>query len=200
MKKLSLFAAIFATALTLTACGGGGGDEPAQVAASNTTLAITPATGATATAPFIGQSFAFSAGVPDFGTTAATTVQLTQQPPTTLQPSTATTPGFTITAPDGTAAGALEFGSCIFRITQSTFPAGHRLAAGNVITVANCNIRVNTAGIPADSSQATSSAALILGAAVSANTAVTLSVTPGGQLTVNGRSTGTVTLTPVTGG
>jgi hypothetical protein len=45
----------------------------------------------------------------------------------------------------------------------------------------------------------TRSIALRLGAAVSSGEPVTLNVNPGGQLTINGKSAGTVTLQVVTG-
>lgn len=193
MKKLFLLAALVASTLTLTACGGGD-DNAAMVAASDTTLAVDATTGTAVTAPFIGNTFAFSGGVPDFGTTADTTITLTEAPAGQTA-----NPGFRIASGAQTANGVLEFGSCRFRVTSSTFTSG-RLQEGAVITVQNCSFVVNTVGVVADNSQQTRSARWVLSTATSANVAVTLQINPGGQLTVNGRSCGTVTLTPVTGG
>jgi hypothetical protein len=187
MKKiLSLVLAVFAAA-TLTACGGGGGEPaPAQVVAGDTTL---PAN-ATTTAAVTKIPFTFPGGVSDFGTTSSTTVMWTN---------TSTTPAFSIASGGNTATGTTTFGSCIFAISASTFPAGSRLAQGNTIVVNPCNINVNTAGMSANGVGATRSVALLLGSAVSAGASVTLSVNPGGQLTINGQSVGTVTLVAVTG-
>jgi hypothetical protein len=185
MRKFLALALIAGTAL-LSACGGGS-DDPPLVAASNATLAVNPvAAVAVAQTPF-----AFPAGVPDLGTTAATTVVFT---------STASSPAFSIASGGATATGVTTFGSCVFAITSSTFPAGHRLAQGNVITVNPCNLNVGTAGAQANGVGASRSVALQLGAAASSGASVTVAVNPGGQLTLNGTSVGTVTLTPVSGG
>jgi hypothetical protein len=196
MKKLFLMLAIVASALTLTACGGG--DDTPQVASADLPLALNATTGITNTAPFIGQSFAFTGGVPDFGTTTSTTVTLTEAPPQNLQPGQTPFPGFKIATAAGTANGVLEFGSCKFRITSSSFTSGP-LVAGNVITISNCSFSVNTQGQAADGSAQTRSVRWLLSNAASTGTSVTVSINPGGQVTINGRSTGTVTLTPVTG-
>jgi hypothetical protein len=187
MKKiLSLALAVF-TAAALTACGGGGGEPaPVQVVAGDTTL---PAN-ATTTAAVTNIPFTFPAGISDFATTSTTTVMWTN---------TSTTPAFSIASGGNTATGTTTFGSCIFAISASTFPTGSRLAKGNTITVNPCNIRVNTAGLSANGVGATRSVALALGAAVSAGSTITVSVNPGGQLTLNGQSVGTVTLVPVSG-
>src|SRR5438105_883262 len=103
MKKLlGVILAISASAL-LYACGGGGGDQPLGVA-GNTTLAASPTTAAA----LVAVPFAFPGGVPDFGTTAATTVTFT---------STSTAPQFKVDSAGGTATGVTSFGSCIFAIS-----------------------------------------------------------------------------------
>jgi hypothetical protein len=184
-----LLASVFATivAASLTACGGGGGEPPAtQVAAADTTL---PANGTT-TAAVTNIPFTFPAGVTEFGTTGTTTVAFTD---------TSTTPAFSIASSGNTATGTTAFGSCIFRITASTFASTSKLAQGNTVTVEPCNINVNTQGVAANSVAVTRSVALRLGAAVSSGASVTVSVNPGGQLTLNGKSVGSVTLVAVTG-
>jgi hypothetical protein len=184
VNKLLNLALTLAFAGTLAGCGGGGDAE--LVAASNATLAASP----TVTSAVANQSFSFDSGVTDFGTTATTTVAFT---------STSTTPSFEIASGGATASGTTTFGSCIFTITASTFPASSPLALGKTVTIHPCNITVNTAGLALSSPAATRSVALVLGAAASTGVAVTVDITDGGALTLNGKAAGTVTLTPVTG-
>lgn len=185
-KTASLLFGVLA-AVALAGCGGGGGEPaPVLVAPAQVALAAAPTT----VAAVEDVPFTFPAGVPELGTTGATTLAFT---------STGTTPAFSITAEGGTATGTTTFGSCIFAVTASTFPAGHRLALGQTVVVNPCNINVNTAGAAANGVAATRSVALKLGDAVSSGSSVTVQVNPGGQLTLNGNSVGTVTLTPVTG-
>jgi hypothetical protein len=185
-KMLSLALAVFAAA-SLTACGGGGGEPPAtQVVAADTTI---PANGTT-TALVTNIPFTFPAGITEFGTTSTTTVAFTD---------TSTTPAFSIVSGANTATGTTTFGSCHFLVTASTFASTSKLAKGNTVTVDPCNINVNTAGVTANGVAVTRSIALRLGAAVSSGEPVTLNVNPGGQLTINGKSAGTVTLQVVTG-
>ncbi|HEX2544650.1 MAG TPA: hypothetical protein VHL79_07225 [Ramlibacter sp.] len=198
MKKLFLAAALVASSIGLVACGGGG-DEPANVAANDLNLQLSPSTGQAATQPFVNVPFVFPSAVPDLGTTAPTTVTITPPPTNNLQPG-GSNPGFQVVSGGQTASGILQFGSCIFVVTASTFPAGHRLAQGNTVTVNPCNINVNTAGAVANGVAITRSAALRLGAAASSGSSVTVNVNPGGNITVNGNAgVGTVTLTPVSG-
>jgi hypothetical protein len=183
------FASVFAilVAGSLTACGGGGGEPaPTQVVASATTI---PAT-ATSTAVATGVPFSFPAGISDFGTTVTTTVAFTD---------TSTTPAFSIAAGGNTATGTTTFGSCHFKILASTFPSTSKLAVGNTITVDPCSIIADTSGMSPNATAEQRSLALKLGAAASAGTPVTMSVNAGGQLTINGKSAGSVTLQVVTG-
>jgi hypothetical protein len=183
-----LLASVFATivAASLTACGGGGGEPPpTQVAAADATL---PANGTT-TGAVTNIPFTFPAGLTDLGTTSTTTVAFTD---------TSTTPAFSITSAGQTATGTTTFGSCHFLVTASTFPSTSKLAKGNTVTVNPCNINVSAKGLPANGTAAARSIALQLGLVVSSDEPVTLSVNPGGQLTINGKSVGSVTLQPVT--
>jgi hypothetical protein len=185
VKKLILVLAAIVSSVTLVACGGG--DDPAPaVVATNTDVA----TNANTAAAVANLPFVFPSGVPELGTTASTTLSFTN---------TATTPAFAIASGGMQAQGTTTFGSCIFVITQSTFPAGHRLALGQTITVNPCNIRANTAGKSNNGVAENRAVSLILGAALSQGVTVTINVNEGGQLTINGRDVGTVTLTPVTG-
>ena len=185
MKNFLHLVLAAAVAVTLNACGSSN-DEPLMVATQNTQLNATPTT----TASVASMPFTIPAGVPSLGTTATTTVAFT---------STATTPAFSISSGGNTATGTTTFGSCIFAVTASTFPAGSRLALGQTVVVNPCNINVQTAGLQATGVGATRSVALALGSAVSSGSSITVQVNPGGQLTLNGTSVGTVTLTPVTG-
>lgn len=188
MKKASLKWVLSATvaAAMLVACGGGS-DPVDSVATSNTTLAANGTTASAVTAV----PFSFPAGVTELGTTAATTVTFT---------SSSATPAFSIASGGNTATGVTTFGSCIFTVSASTFPVGHRLALGSVVVVNPCNVNVGTAGVVANGVASTRSVALALGTAASNNTSVSVGVNAGGNLTLNGNSVGTVTLTYVTGG
>lgn len=177
-------AAIFG-AVVVAACGGGGGD-PILVASADTTLA----TSASTAAAVVNTPFSFDSGVAALGTTGATTLQFT---------STATTPAFNIASGGNTATGATTFGSCIFAVSSSSFPAGHSLAAGQTVTVNPCSLSVKTTGAVANGQATSRSVALLLGAAASAGATVTVAVTAGGALTLNGNNVGLVTLVPVSG-
>jgi hypothetical protein len=186
MKKIFGLIMVVAASAFIAGCSDGDDDPLPTVAAVDATIPVTSTTAAAvATVPFT-----FPAGVPDLGTTASTTVSFTN---------TATTPGFSIASGTSVASGATTFGSCIFVVASSSFPAGHRLAQGNTVTVNPCNIRLGTQGAPADSIARARAAVFILGAAASTGTTVTVTVNPGGSITVNGRDVGTVTLVPVSG-
>jgi hypothetical protein len=185
MNKI-LVSLLMASAAILSACGGSD-DEPAQVAATDATLGVNLAVAqAAANTPFN-----FPSGVPDLGTTGTTTVAFT---------STATTPAFSIQNGNQTATGTTNFGSCVFVVASSSFPAGHRLAAGSQVTINPCNIRLGTQGAPADSVARQRAAVFILGSAASTGSTVTVAINSGGTVTINGQAAGTVTLVPVSGG
>ena len=185
MKKLLGFIVAVGVSALLYACGGGGDEQPLGVA-GNTTLA----TNSTTAAAVVNTPFTFSSGVPAFGTTAATTVQFT---------STSTAPAFSVSSGGATASGTTSFGSCVFAVTSSSFPAGHPMAVGQTVTVNPCNLSVNTAGAVANGVATSRSVALLLGAASSAGSGNAIAVTAGGALTLNGNNVGLVTLTPVSG-
>ncbi|WP_428572737.1 hypothetical protein [Ramlibacter sp.] len=177
---------MLAAAAFLPACSDGDDDPLPTVAAVDATI---PVTSSTATA-VTNVPFSFPSGVPDLGTTAATSIAFT---------STASTPAFSISSGTSVATGATTFGSCIFVVANSSFPAGHRLASGSTVTVNPCNIRLGTQGAPSDSVARQRAAVFILGSAASSGTVVTVSVNPGGSITINGRDVGTVTLVQVSG-
>lgn len=171
--------------VALAGCGGGGDDEVLGVA-TDTVLAANP----TVTSAAVSVPFSFAAGVPEFGTSAATSVTFTGA---------GATPAFSIASDGNTASGTTEFGSCIFRVTRSSFPAGHALANGQTVTVHPCSLSIATTGAIANGQATSRSVALLLGAAASAGASVTVAVNPSGGLTLNGNIVATVTLTPSTG-
>ena len=184
-KSLKAVFLVGAAAL-LVACGGGGGGTTVNVATTDTTVPVN----ATTAAAVANTPFSFPSGVPDLGTSGATTLAFT---------STATTPGFSVAADGNTATGTTQFGSCIFVVANSSFPTGHRLATGAQVTVNPCQVRLGTQGAPADSVARSRSAVFVLGAAASTGSNVTISINSGGAVTINGQPAGTVTLVPVSG-
>jgi hypothetical protein len=184
VKKLHLLLSGLLLSLGLVACGGGS-DSPAMVAAADTTLAANPTT----TAAVTNIPFAFPQGLSSFGTTSTTTVAFTN---------TSTTPAFSIATSTGTATGTTTFGSCIFAVTAINGSVG-TMKIGDTIVVNPCNVKVGTAGAVANGVAQTRSIALLLGAASSAGASISVGVNAGGQLTLNGNTVGSVTLTPVSG-
>ncbi len=169
----------------LVACGGGN-DDPVQVVSADAVILGNAQTIPAAS----GTTFNFATGVSAFQTNAPTTVAFTN---------TSANPAFSIQSGGKTAVGTTTFGSCIFTITQSTFDPPSRLSVGNVIEVNPCNIIAGVQGMPANDQASLRGIALQLGISFSAGTEVLMSVSPSGQLTINGRAVGSVTLRPVTG-
>ncbi|WP_169417949.1 hypothetical protein [Ramlibacter agri] len=137
-----------------------------------------------------GLPFTFASGVPDFGTSQTTTVTVT---------GTSGTDTFAVSSGGNTASGQLNYGSCIFKFTASTFPVGSPLAVGNTITIANCHFTANTKGTTATGLAVQRVATLVLNSATSGGVTVTVMVNGDGSVTVNGVGAGSVTLTPLTG-
>ena len=168
---------------------------PVLVVAENTVLPASPTVvAAVANVPFnfpagagaisnqvAGQNLALTFG----GTAAAPTANMVFTSATGAQTGSITT--------------TVRFGSCIFAVVTSTFPAGHSLAQGQTVTVNPCNMTLNTAGAVANGVATSRSAALVLGSAASSGATVTVQVNAGGQLVMNGNSVGSVTLVPVSG-
>jgi hypothetical protein len=169
---------------------------PVLVAASNATVTANN----TVTQAVSGVSFQFAGGAGAMSSAVAGQNLAV----TFTGTGTTTTTAFTVTSPSGATTGTFSanttFGSCIFAITSSTFPAGHPLALGQTVTVNPCNLNVSSAGAVANGVGTSRSVALLLGAASSAGSSVTVGVNPGGQLTLNGQTVGSVTLTPISGG
>ena len=174
MKKASLKWILSATvaAAMLAACGGGVSPNPTS---TNTSTAVTAAT----VAAMGGSAYSFASGVPAFGTAAATDLTVTGSGAATT---------FSATSGGMTASGPMTFGSCIFTITVSTFPASHALGAGKVVTVNPCTLDVNSAGYSAGTQSVPT--VLTLGTTKSAANNKTITITDTG-----GTRIGTVTLT-----
>lgn len=194
VSRLVTVAAVLAVSVASSACKDDA-TAPQKMVATNTSLAMN----STITNALVGTTFTFAGGAGVLSPTLANqnlalAFAGTENAPTAL---------ITITSPTGAAVGTatanLTFGSCIFAVTNSSFPAGHALANGQTVVVNPCNVNIGTAGAVANGVATTRSIALVLGAAASAGQSVTVSVNAGGQLTLNGRGVGTVTLVPVSG-
>jgi len=186
MKKRLLLIAALLSATLLAACGGGD-DETLNQATSDLSSNVT----ASNSAAIQGIPFQFNSGVPDFGTTQTTTVTVT---------GTTGTNTFSIASGGNTATGNLQYGSCIFKITSSTFPVGSPLATGNTVTIAGCTMVYKIRGTPANAQGFARQAQWLLNNATSGNVTVTVSISAAGVVTVNATGVGSVALTPVTGG
>ncbi|MCC2674910.1 MAG: hypothetical protein K0Q43_1221 [Ramlibacter sp.] len=143
MKRMFLLAAILSSATFLVSCGGGGGgEESTTVATEDLQVRVDPTNGESLFTALEGESFVYEGGVPTFET--ATDTQVDIVGPGANQQNL----GFRIASGGDTATGALEFGSCIFRILGSTYRT--KLTVGTSIKVRDCDIIVNTTGKLAD--------------------------------------------------
>jgi len=192
-NKISLACLVLSGSALLSACGGGSDSAPlppAPIATANTAAVINPQTGAAVVGSVLDKSFDFSEGVPSFGTTLATSLKLS---------STGAAPLFAISSAEGSASGAMTYGSCIFKVAQSTFAAGHPLALGNSFTVTPCTLSVGTAGIKGDATATPASVTLLLGTVNSSPVSVSVSINAAGVVSVNSFTIGSVTLITATG-
>jgi len=196
VRKSVLWATGAIAAAAMVACGGGGADDAVNVVAAATPVAITAANKATATAvvgALADKPIAFSAGVPAFSTTAATTVTLSQATSTTADAQ------FSIASDGKTAKGDFKIGSCIFVITTSDFVAPSPLAVGRTVTVDPCSLTVQTAGKAADGSTTTTNVNVVLGNTQAESVAIPVAVTSTGAIQISGATVATVRPVPVTG-
>lgn len=192
-NKFSLACLVLSGSALLVACGGSsssGSLPPAPIASTNTSAVINPQTGAAVVSSVLDKSFEFSSGVPSFGTTTATSLKLT---------GTGAAPSFAITSPEGTASGAMTYGSCIFTVSQSSFNASHPLAQGKTVTVSPCSLTVGTAGLKGDGIATPTSVTFLLGTVNSRPVSVSVTISASGVVTVNGFTIGSVTVVAATG-
>lgn len=184
-NKISLAASVFSCSVLLTACGGGDDTPPKTVASADTTAAVT----STTAQAMVDKSFSFDSGVSALGTTSATTLALSGS---------STKPDFSLTSGGFTATGEMTYGSCIFKITQSNYPATFtKLQVGATTEVKPCDLKLATAGLTAGSTN--SFVKWILGNASSISQGVTVTISESGVVTVSGTPFGTVTLVIATG-
>lgn len=137
----------------------------------------------------------FPSGVAEFGTTGATTVTI----------GAGTAPTFEIASGGNTASGTMSFGSCIFNITSSSFTSGPLVrptppATSRAVTVANCQIDPQTAGLVADGIFRNAQVVFLLGTARSTIRLIPTTISPTGVVMVNGREIGKTPLRISTGG
>lgn len=185
-KKFAVVAATLLAGIALVSCGGGGGGGGVAGVATNTSINAN----ATALSAVSGETFTFANAPAELGVNGTTTLSFTAA---------SDKPGFKLTNGGNTASGNTTFGSCIFNVTSSTFPAGSKLAVGASIEIAPCEISLATANMPANTTQ-TVSTTMVLGSATSGAVSSTVTVNPvTGQLSVNGQVVGTVTVQPITG-
>jgi len=177
MAKLG-WAAALAAAVLVAACGGGGGSPAPTTVAVAGANAVVPAN-ANTVAALGGASLNFPA-VPAMGTTGTTTLVI--QPTIVGSGASATlgTPTFNVASGGNSASGDLAFGSCIFIIRQSTFPADHPLAVGARLTITPCESEINTQGAVANGTTAAFDASLQLGSVRSAPVTVPVTLQPNG--------------------
>jgi hypothetical protein len=187
-NKVFLAGLVLSGSALLAACGGGGGGSatPPPVATTDTAIAIDPATGPSAVQAVLGKDFKFDSGVPELGTTGATTLTLSGS---------GDKPSFAIVSGTDSATGAMTYGSCIFTVGTVGFPAPHRLRTGGTpVTVTPCTLSVNTSGLPGDGSAIAREVTLVLGTTRSKPVSLTVSISASGVLTVNNIVIGSVVL------
>lgn len=189
MRKTKYLLACLAAA-TLVACGGGG-DDVTLAAADAAPIAVNKDTGAVAAQALNAKPINFASGVTAFGTTGTAT---------TLTVTAGSTPGFNISAGGQTATGDLTFGSCIFTVTASDFVAPHALAVGSVVTVSDCKIDLNTAGVAANGGSTSVEVVVSLNGETSAPVTTTVVVQANGDILVGGTKITSTSVSQVTGG
>jgi len=107
----------------------------------------------------------------------------------------------------------MAFGSCIFIIRASTFPADHPLGLGKTLTVNPCETDIDTSGAPANGSTNAFDASLQLGNTSSQPVTVPVTLQPNGGIILSlppniaavlppgfQVDAGTITIQQVTGG
>ena len=190
----SVLAAVLAVAIiTLAACGDGGSSTPPAPTIVATANLIAPASPAVVAA-IVNTPYTFPAGVPEFGTTAATTLQFT---------SGGNTPTFSISSGGTTATGVTSFGSCNFTITGVSGVTGP-LTVGRVIRVDPCQLNVATSGLAAIGSSTSRNTSLLLGRSNSNGVLLPFNINANGDVTIitpsgNNIFLGRITVAPVTG-
>lgn len=170
-------------ASVLSGCWLDSPEPPVSVATSDAVSAVK----ATTVTAVVNNAFTFSSGVSAFGTSSSTSVTFTSAS------------AFSIASGGNTATGTTTYGSCIFTVATSTFPASSPLAAGKVVTVEPCQITSKVSGQQPSATATSTPTLLVLGTANSATVSLPTIIEPSGNVIINGTSVGTVTLAPTTG-
>ncbi len=196
-------------ALTVLGCSGGdnssSGTQEETVIIAKNDLAVPVMTDTVAS--IANQTFTFDSGE-------TLTPALANQPiAVTFNDTTSAAPIATVTAPNvrgtngqpASFSGRVEFGSCTFVVTSSTFPVGQGPQVGDRITVDPCRLNARTGGIVVSGTATSVQILLALGALPSrANQAIVVINPTTGQVTLNGlrlpSGVGNVELQAVTGG
>lgn len=186
-KRLATAGFVMAATLALSGCFWDSGSDSTAVASSDLTVAASGSTLAAVT----NTAYTFPA-VPDFGTAGATTVTFT---------SATESPSFSISAAEGTATGTTTFGSCIFTVTNSTFPASSPLATGKTVRVNPCSLTVKVAGVTVTASPTPTSVptVLVLGTLSSGTVSKVITIDSNGKVTIGTVSLGTIPVVVSTG-
>lgn len=200
LNKISLAVMLLGGTMFLVACGGS--DDPAPAKSVVTAVPVVGVfnaiSGPTLVAAVVNKDFGFTSGVPAFGTATPTTLKLLGA---------GSAPSFNISSTEGTAAGVMTFGSCIFTIgSGSTYPATSPLGSGKTITVNPCSVSVSAPGAPADGTTTGGTASFVLGTTLSERVNVSVTISSTGVLTIpnpiSGQppiTIGTATVAPATG-
>ena len=93
----------------------------------------------------------------------------------------------------------MTYGSCIFTVRQSSYPATHPLASGKSVTVSPCSLTVATVGIKGDGIATPVNITFLLGTVNSNPVSVSVSINAAGVVTVGGFTIGSVTVVAATG-
>jgi len=189
LNKISLAALLLGSSAFLAACGGSGGGSSATPTANGD---LTASIKADKVPVMLNKNFSFESGVASLGTQSPTTIVLSGA---------AATPTFTLKSGTNSATGEMTYGSCIFEIKNSTFPASFtKLQVGVKTEVTPCDLKVATAGFASGSH--TSFIKWVLGTASSVSIGgITIAISSSGVVTISGIPFGTITFTvnPVTG-
>jgi hypothetical protein len=187
VNRTALLLAALIGSVALASCGGDDSPPPPTVVAP---AAATVQMDATTAGALKDEAFEFTSA-PDLGTTGTTTVTFR---------SAEVNPTFTIAGDGGVATGDTAFGSCIFRIRQSTFPPSHPLGVGKIVTVDPCGIDIDLNNQTANGQPVPQQTLLRMARSISRGRPIPVSVSPTGVLQVKGVTVATVPTTVVTGG
>jgi hypothetical protein len=180
-SKLALYlvtALTFVGALAILGCpdddGGGGGEG----------VLVTRALTRQNARPLAGEVFIFPEGVEDFDTALETRVGFLAGEAGREAAIGTFDGGVAVDA----AATGVEYGSCIFRVGESSFPANHPLGPGNVVTINSCQLEITTlTSATIGGPPVAGIAVLILNGLRSLNTDVTVQVNENEDIFVNGQ-------------